>query len=409
MDYSLQGLINRQNKYYQLYFNPDSETVYPALYGGSTVLASPDNKLNSKSLQCDISKTSSEFAFILPRQGESYDTCGEVKMIHKTVEDSCIDIYHNHCDRPECPDEYCSDYLLSFESRKDAERLIEMSALYFKERNIKLGWPHHIIFSPNQDHAKELCSTPDGFKKLRSECINVVKECGVCGGVAMPHMFRIKGESDNFEDDLEDPSNYVSHGVVHHLKKAGYGVGKGGKGSLWTGIFNNALGLNSIYDYVYLSPHFHVHGYGFLKNSRNFYNETGWIYKKKGSLKNNKALSSSIQYVLSHVTRLEVMGVVTSKSDSWFGDMAYNKGGVSEVYGEAVPKVCVHGFQYYEAAINDPDELFDEVWVRPLIRIYRLSAVKSKPPPSRKILPRDIQEFLSLSELHELDAYKNVA
>jgi len=403
-----------------------SENVCILQYGGSTVLKSPANKLLTKDLQCadkntsqispiyhdlSLSSLSSEFAFILPRQGQPYATCGTVKAIHKTMQDKCTDIYRFHCDRPECPDPYCQDYTLSFEAKKDADRLTEMAYLYYTEQNIKLGYSHPIIFSPPQDHAKELCSYPDGFKKLRSECIEKAKDAGVLGGVCVPHMFRILGENEEFDDDTEDlMTGYVSGGIADNLRKAGYGIGKGGKGSLWDGVFANALNLNSSYDYVYLSPHFHVHGYGFLKNSRTFYNEIGWIYKKGRALKNNIAMASSIRYVLSHVTRLEVLGSVVSKSDSWFGNMAYNKGGVNEIYGETVPKLCVHRFQYYEAAIHDTSLLYNEVWVKQLIRTFRLTS-KLKPPP--KLTHENISDittefFLDMSEIHEIEGYMNI-
>lgn len=413
MDHSFGALFQKQRNSYQKVFN---NSLCIPQYGGSTVLASTANKLIIKDLhsvvtnpssnlpichELSLSQISSEFAVVLPRQGQSYSTCGTVKAVHKTIEDNCIDIFHHHCNRPECPCQYCQDHMLSFEAHKDADRLIEMSNLYHK-LGIDLGWPYHLILSPPQEPAKKLCETPDGYKKLRSEGIAFAKSIGVKGGVLMVHAYRIKGEIETSDDLLPD---YEPNSRADMLHKAGYGIGKCGKGSLWDGVFADALNLGSAYEYLYLSPHFHIHGYGFLDNARVVYDKTGWIYKKGDKLKKYEALSGSIRYALSHCTRLEVYGVVVSKSDSWFGDMAYNKGGANEVFGAFIPKLCEHGFQYYEAALDGSNELFDEIWIRPVIRTYRLST-KTKPPPP--IMNNNFSEFMDISEIHELGSYANI-
>lgn len=389
------------------YFNSSHpENCVSRNIGRSTFSVSPRTQLLETDLDCAAVQNSSEFSFLLPRQGEAYSTCGTIKVIHKTLYDGCTDILYHHCDRPECPCPYCSDHLLSRDSWKAAERLTEMSMLYYTETNTRLGWPKHVVFSGPQDEAIAACSSPDDFKDYRTFGMNLMKNAGAVGGMFVVHMFRIVGEPADCDDLEENPARYAPGGIVTLLMKAGYGIGtkNGSKGSLWDGIFADALGLGSAYRYVYLSPHFHAHIYGHLQNSRVFFNSTNWIYKNKGARKSEKALAASIAYTLSHATRLEVLGIPVTKAVSWFGVMAYNKGGVTEIKGDYVPKTCDHGHAYHEAAINDPSLIYDEIWVREIKRYYRLNT-KTKPPPSAEsgaTLPSTIFDFddIPISELN---------
>ncbi len=422
---------------YQTFFTPTDEeycdSSHPencvsCKYGRSTLSASLHTSLVLKDLDCaneistsylpvlfDVSDLvrSSNFTFILPRQGEAYSTCGTIKAIHKTLYDGCTDILYHHCDRPECPCPYCSTRLLIRDSEKAAERLTEMSRLYYIEQNIKLGWPYHWVFSQYPEIALAACDSPDSFRSGRSDAIGIFRSAGVRGGMAVPHYFRIRGESLSSDDDSDNPQEFALDGIIALLKKAGYGIGNGSKGSLWDGIYADALGLGSAYAYVVPSPHWHVHGYGFLENSRTFFQKTKWIYYKSGGpRKSEKALAASIAYTLSHATRLEVLGIPTTRAVSWFGIMAPNKGGVTEIKGSLVLKTCDHGHTYHEAAINDPSLLYDEIWTREIKKYYRLNT-KTKPPP-------DIEPFgstpdlvihtsfvLDMSDLHEIEAYAN--
>lgn len=51
-----------------------------------------------------------------------------------------------------------------------------------------LGVPRHIVLSPPQDEAVEMCRSLDGLKRLRTWGERVIVKAGARGGCAVPHM-----------------------------------------------------------------------------------------------------------------------------------------------------------------------------------------------------------------------------
>ncbi|VUT26914.1 MAG: hypothetical protein MASP_01767 [Candidatus Methanolliviera sp. GoM_asphalt] len=133
-----------------------------------------------------------------------------------------------------------------------------------------LGNIRHIIFSPSQREAKELMKTKKGFKRLKKEALKVIKSSGITGGL-----------------------------ITFHAER------------------HNEAGW-------YSSPHFHVLGYGYLKDARTFHKDTNWIYKNKGV---RESVYSTIQYLLSHAGIAREQDSDDNKRPfqvvNWFGALSY--------------------------------------------------------------------------------------
>ncbi|GAG75273.1 unnamed protein product, partial [marine sediment metagenome] len=67
----------------------------------------------------------------------------------------------------------------------------------------------------------------------------------------------------------------------------------------------------------YFSPHFHMIGYGWIKNVAENFEESGWVVKNLGVRKN---VFATAMYQLSHAGIHKKYHTVT-----WFGHLAYNK------------------------------------------------------------------------------------
>jgi len=67
----------------------------------------------------------------------------------------------------------------------------------------------------------------------------------------------------------------------------------------------------------YFSPHFHMLGYGWIRNTAENYSRTGWVVKNVGV---RKSVVATAQYQLSHAGIHESCHTVT-----WFGGLSYNK------------------------------------------------------------------------------------
>lgn len=219
--------------------------------------------------------------FRLPSNGEPLDDCGD--WVHPlscpnhsqpTISGQKHDrfVVMHTCDKPDCP--VCSTTWAAKSARRATERLFEAQRLY-KLAGAPLGKIYHATFSPPHDEAVDAIKTEAGYRKFRSNAIKTFKKAGVKGGLVIFHPFR-----------------------HNKPEKANYNP--------------------SIPAYVwYLSPHFHVVGSGFLMKSDDFYNETGWIYKKHDE---RVTVKGTIKYQLTHCGINENFHAIT-----YFGALSYNK------------------------------------------------------------------------------------
>lgn len=227
----------------------------------------------------------------LPGHGKSKDSCGEFLKALKCPDyqqPTLTGVKHDrfvtlkHCFDPECP--ICYEAWAAREGNRAAERFDSAHTLYFKD-GLDLQGERHIVFSPPQAEAIELLKTKKGYKKLKSDAIKLIKKAGVVGGAIIFHPFR-----------------------QNHTTKT------------W-----------------YLSPHFHVVGYGYLQNFVDFHAKTGWVYKNLGV---RATLTGTIIYALTHCGLAYQNDVRVFHALTWFGLLSYNKIVKESVMKEKVTIPC---------------------------------------------------------------------
>jgi hypothetical protein len=139
-------------------------------------------------------------------------------------------------------------------------------ATYRFNQYVTKGRAIHITLSPDPNTCKS-------FKELKKIARNLLKKAGIVGGLMIFHPFR---------QDID---------------------------KLW-----------------YWSPHFHVMGHGWVKNTDQIFYKTGWIIKNIGV---RKSISSTIFYQLSHCGIHQSNHALT-----WFGTMSYNQLKLSPIQPE---------------------------------------------------------------------------
>ena len=124
------------------------------------------------------------------------------------------------CKKPYCL--LCYEDWMAEQSACASERIKACKEEY-RKRKKNFGECKHVVLSPPQAEAIELIKTKEGFKKLRQKAIKLAKKAGMVGFVLIFHPYRWK-------NGIKTPENQ------------------------------------------YLSPHFHIIGFGYLQNSDQFYN-----------------------------------------------------------------------------------------------------------------------------------------
>jgi hypothetical protein len=149
--------------------------------------------------------------------------------------------------------------------------------LKFKIRGRKLK-AIHVVVSPSE---KDIVLYGDDYAGFRRKAYTIAMECGVFGGSIIFHPFRMYNEDDIAEDVVE--------GLSHKNAPAAW----------------------------YLSPHFHIIGYGWVHSVRQNYVKNGWIVKNLGV---RKSIRATAHYQLSHCGVNKRFHSVV-----WFGALAYGK------------------------------------------------------------------------------------
>ena len=182
----------------------------------------------------------------------------------------------SHCFNPACPTCY-DKYWANREASRVTDRMLE-AELQYKDLGFGIGACKHIVISPPQKEAIELIKTSVGYKKLRSVTTNLLKSVGVLGGVLIFHPYR-------------------KHHVVDH---------------------SPCENKNCKRDHVWeISPHFHFVGYGYLMDSKTFFDRSGgWVYKNMGV---RKSVFGTVHYLLTHCGLGYVADERVFHSVTWFG------------------------------------------------------------------------------------------
>ncbi|NIM44476.1 MAG: hypothetical protein GTO54_02405 [Nitrososphaeria archaeon] len=145
----------------------------------------------------------------------------------------------------------------------------------FKIRGRRLKAIHVVASPPERD--VELLD----FSGLRRRAYRMAMACGVFGGSIIFHPFRRFNEDDILED--------VEEGFSHQRAPA-----------CW-----------------YLSPHFHIIGYGWVHRVAENYVHNGWVIKNLGV---RKSVRATAHYQLSHCGVNKRFHTVV-----WFGALSYGK------------------------------------------------------------------------------------
>jgi len=219
--------------------------------------------------------------FPLVGSGVEYSSCGQIFAVgclnveaHKGMNLDGIDMtgkavikyVKNSCHRPLCPK--CWSDWANRECDNSKKRL---DAFVLKNHGGKRLKPIHVIVSiPHEDYGLSL-------QKLRKKTYRALKRVGLLGGMLIYHPKR--------------------------KKKAGE----------W-----------------YFSPHFHVLGYGWLRDVKRNYVHSGYVVKNVGV---RKSVRGTIYYQLSHAGISEKFHTVT-----WFGKLSYNKLRVPKI--EKEEQIC---------------------------------------------------------------------
>ncbi len=208
-------------------------------------------------------KSNKQLLFKMIGTGDSKDYCGQF------MTEGCDNV-NSHpkgmlfarnrrlsCKKSECPK--CWDIWLIREASRITERIDKYRLLAQREgwRNTK---PIHVIVSPPK--WKQNIT----FTELKKEMRKMAKRAGVFGGCVMFHAYRLTKDGKNW----------------------------------------------------YYSPHFHIIGYGWVKNTKKISSDEGWVIKNKGVRDSSGSVYNTVGYLLSHTAIADGVSSVT-----WFGDLGY--------------------------------------------------------------------------------------
>lgn len=180
-----------------------------------------------------------------------------------------------HCHRPECP--RCSGYWAYMRAERMRQRLEAAEYLYSAQSHA-IGKPIHVSLHPPQSLIKTHLNTAQGYRTLRSQATDIMRSAGFEGGAVLFHAYR--GEE--------------------------------------------------------YSPHFHLVGWGFLRNSKAFYKCTGWTYTNHGR-------RNDLRRLLNYLTRRSA--VIRSNGTrimpvTWIGSTSCNKILKGKEHRELVEEYC---------------------------------------------------------------------
>ena len=247
--------------------------------------------------------------FNIPGLGKAYEDCGKVFKIWLCEKCGFKQPIKNSCDRPDCPE--CWKSWGSKETKRVVERVKGFKEAYKAVKGRRVGNPMHVILSPPQEEAKRLVQEEGGVEKLRKKAISIIRSAGIRGGLLIFHPYRLK-----YLDDLR---------VISKKEHIGF----------WEVIRSDALRLGGWNKYVYLSPHFHIIGFGNRANGGKVYDKTEWVYKFKRHISKEEDLSKAVYYFLTHTAIRE-----GKRAETWFGSLSYNQLSKTKVSVEYDIKRC---------------------------------------------------------------------
>lgn len=206
-------------------------------------------------------------------QGEPHDDCGSLRIricpnpheIGGVTEKAAVkhyyEAYRRSCLRAECPTCYESW------SGREAGRIAHRLSKFSKNKVI------HVVLSPSHHFDVE---------KLKKDCLRLARRAGIYGGAVIVHPFVRR-------------CAFCGSNIDHEFNSC---FSCGGTSFKWS-----------------WKPHFHVLGFGWVRNTVQIYNETGVVIKNLGV---RKTVVGTALYQLSHAGIKKKKHTVT-----WFGKLTY--------------------------------------------------------------------------------------
>jgi hypothetical protein len=222
----------------------------------------------------------------LPGQGEAYSDCGELRFrgcLHvgghhggEREGKAFVKGYYRSCNRKQCPK--CYEKWASLEASRAVYRLLHFCASKKAIERVYLI----------KDDEKRYLAIEGLFAKAKRKPIHVV---------------------------FSVPKRFYSENITR-LRPRMYKLSQ--KSGLYGGcaIFHPYRERKKLKTW-YFSPHFHVVGFGWVRNVKYLYEHYGWIIKNIGL---RKTVHGTLFYQLSHAGVHKDHHVVT-----WFGRLSYNK------------------------------------------------------------------------------------
>ncbi len=232
-------------------------------------------------------------SFIPGRGVRTTNRCGNVLGFYKCPTCGEVDNWKYQCSKAVCPD--CFGSWILRRSRESGNRLEQIALMLGKS-------PRHIILSPPPDW--------DGSRKSLYRVLGVL---GVRGGLFIEHPWR-------FREKATDA--YLA----------------------WKLCDINPSSEAKVPSYAVRSFHIHMLVFGFLLQADHFYDQTGWVYKNKGTrdavryqakkARKDGPIYRTLKYILSHT------GIKGRKQTvTWFGICANNKVNV-DIVPDYLAKLC---------------------------------------------------------------------
>ena len=239
----------------------------------------------------------SQDEWLLVGNGEKYSDCGSVILfgcdnvdghnVKGLMEDFRGKVYvemrRRTCLRAECP--VCYEKWAGKEASK-----IEYRLKAFRVSRLKVI---HVVISP---------SVGLDIAVSRRKVYKIAKEAGIIGGCVIIHPWR-------------SVCAFCGSTLKHGFKTC---YQCGGTRHKWK-----------------WSPHFHLLGFGWVKNVKAIHTKTGWIIKNLGV---RKTVGGSALYQLSHAGVKKKTHTVT-----WFGQLSYNKLKIPKMLKPEKPKCPLCG------------------------------------------------------------------
>lgn len=238
-------------------------------------------------------------------------------------------------------------------ANRAAERIADLLQGY-SEASGTLYPPWHITISP--DDAGLYSESSDTMRQLTKKARKMVEVLGVKGCVVIIHGYRIKKEK------MREVNDGATSAGVNRYR--------------W------CFDQDRPRDYLYFSPHFHLLGWGYLMQSDDFHEQTGWIYKKHKT-RPLSDMEKTAYYLLSHAW---LFGTGTNAYRYW-GALSPTRLGVKRENSYQIEKCTICGRPLHRLPVTLEGEiLVQDIANSPtskiLIETRRYFIRKKRGPPS---------------------------